>query len=52
MQKWEYEWAKESLIQQRGVGEYLKVMGEMGWELTSVVHDSSGLVYFFKRPKP
>jgi hypothetical protein len=52
MQKWEYEWATESLMTS-GIQAFLNTMGDQGWELVSVVKNEAGImVYFFKRPKP
>jgi hypothetical protein len=50
MQKWEYEWFKESLVQEP-LQRYLTNMGDQGWELVSVVHDGKSLVFFMKKPK-
>jgi hypothetical protein len=50
MQKWQYEWFKESLAQGQ-VPQMLNKMGNDGWELVSVVHDGKEFWYYLKKPK-
>lgn len=57
MQKWEYisfaryagQWTDDK-FDGRTVQEKLSDFGKEGWELVSVVYDSSGYNYYLKRP--